>query len=265
MGKRSALRLCQKALQIRHAKDICFEEVKCGSHVMNGGVPRIDFIAVAKSWANLCITGYEVKVDRSDFLRDAKWDSYLPYVHRFYFACPKGLIQPTEVPDPAGLVWCTEKGARVMKATAHNPVSVSWELLYYLVLWRSDEERAWRSRRERSAELLSEWLEKKKGFESLGYRVGERIREKIEDLARREREILKREQAVEQATKQREQLEELAGACGVDIWSFEYMLRDLKHMAEVKLTDEARQRAQRTREQLDRLAAIGTDADASRC
>jgi hypothetical protein len=33
---------------------------------------RMDAVAIKKSWANPCITCYEVKVDRQDFLRDEK-------------------------------------------------------------------------------------------------------------------------------------------------------------------------------------------------
>ncbi|WP_208112793.1 MmcB family DNA repair protein [Aureibacillus halotolerans] len=45
------------------------------------------------------ITVYEIKVSRSDFLRDDKWPAYKNQCHRFFFVCPKDLIKPEELPD----------------------------------------------------------------------------------------------------------------------------------------------------------------------
>jgi len=48
--------------------------------------------------------GYEIKVSRSDFLGDDKWDNYLKYCNYFYFVAPKGLIGKHELPDGVGLI-----------------------------------------------------------------------------------------------------------------------------------------------------------------
>lgn len=51
---------------------------------------------------------YEVKVSRSDFLREIKQPTKrryaLLYSNKFYFAAPKGLIQASEIPPECGLV-----------------------------------------------------------------------------------------------------------------------------------------------------------------
>lgn len=58
-------------------------------------------------------TTYEVKVSRSDFLGDkkkGKWESYTAFSNYVWFACPEGLINPSEVPTGCGLIWRTRKG-----------------------------------------------------------------------------------------------------------------------------------------------------------
>lgn len=55
------------------------------------------------------VRGFEVKVSRSDFLSDEKWQLYTAFTSDLSIACPAGLIQPEEVPDPFGLLWCTKE------------------------------------------------------------------------------------------------------------------------------------------------------------
>ena len=86
----------------RHTNDMFFTEVKNGPTWL-GRHNRIDCLAIKKSWANPCITGYEVKVSRSDFVQDNKWQAYLHMCNELYFACPKGLIALDEVPENSGL------------------------------------------------------------------------------------------------------------------------------------------------------------------
>lgn len=135
------------ALERKHraAHDLFFTEVKTGSTVMagTGDLRRIDAVAVKPSWTRQCITAYEVKVSRSDFTGDDKWPGYLDYCHRFSFACPAGLINPDELPREVGLVWYVpETGVLQVKRRAiHRPASKMEDMLYYLVIWRSDPER----------------------------------------------------------------------------------------------------------------------------
>lgn len=91
----------------RHEWIVC-REFRMGSGFTTSE-RRIDLwaINVQPSKGNPAVA-YEVKVSRSDFLRDIKD----PHKHqharlfsdRFYFAAPEGLIRATEVPDWAGLI-----------------------------------------------------------------------------------------------------------------------------------------------------------------
>lgn len=63
---------------------------------------RFDQLTVdLSSWI---IRGFEVKVSRSDFQSDRKWQNYLPYVNQFYFATVPDVIKPEELPDGIGLL-----------------------------------------------------------------------------------------------------------------------------------------------------------------
>jgi hypothetical protein len=69
----------------------------------NTSAPQADLIVIA-NYYNIEI--YEVKATRADFLSDIrtkKWEKYLNYCHRFYFACLSGICKKNEIPEPAGL------------------------------------------------------------------------------------------------------------------------------------------------------------------
>lgn len=95
------------ALAEKHWKDFFLTEVKSGPTqlAMPGGLKILDGLAVRKSWTNPCFTGYEVKISRSDFLRDAKFYTYEELCNCLYIVCPKGMIERTELPESVGLMY----------------------------------------------------------------------------------------------------------------------------------------------------------------
>lgn len=69
---------------------------------------RADIWALRVSWSPMQSRIYEIKASRNDFKKDrdsGKWQKYLPHATEVFFACPSGLIEPEEVPNPAGLVY----------------------------------------------------------------------------------------------------------------------------------------------------------------
>lgn len=66
-------------------------------------------------------TEIEIKRSRSDFLADFKkeekhYQTSNGYgANYFYFACPRDLIKPDEIPEYAGLIWVHSSGAWVKK------------------------------------------------------------------------------------------------------------------------------------------------------
>lgn len=78
-----------------------------------GSAGWVDVAAAKPSWTSFNVTGYEIKVSRSDFLSDVrsgKFRRYLDFFHRFYFATPAGMMKKDEVPQGMGLIVRSENG-----------------------------------------------------------------------------------------------------------------------------------------------------------
>jgi hypothetical protein len=93
------------ALEKRFERDsyMLLTEVPTGGDV-NGNL-RFDAITLARYHNGFDVTGYEVKVSRSDFLRDAKLHLYPQYVNAMTLVCPRGMVDRKELPDGYGLMW----------------------------------------------------------------------------------------------------------------------------------------------------------------
>ena len=63
---------------------------------------RFDVAGIARHTRQVRI--YEIKGSRTDFLRDAKWERYLPYCTHFAFVAPAGAIAKWELPRGIGLI-----------------------------------------------------------------------------------------------------------------------------------------------------------------
>ncbi len=99
-------------LKAKHSDDLFVPECRVGfgPFIVDG---RIDAWAMKKSWAKPLTVGYEIKVNRSDFIHDNKWQIYLPYCNEFYFCSPRDVIDPKEVPDSCGLIYVSSTGSRL--------------------------------------------------------------------------------------------------------------------------------------------------------
>lgn len=182
MSSQSRLQVIHRSLSARHAKDCIFFEACCGPAWGRGHTPRADFVAVARSWAKPCITIYEIKTSVADFRGDDKWRAYLPYCHRFYFAVPLGMISPKDVPDPAGLVVCSGKGARLVKKPVLRPIEIPTDLVYGLLINRHKNGEREEARDiglwpEWKAEAYRDLLEQKELGRDVGFLVAKKIRE----------------------------------------------------------------------------------------
>ncbi len=119
----------------KHNADIAVAECKDGpTWFVNHS--RLDFWAMRRSWTTPMITGYEIKVSRSDFLQDKKWPRYLDFCERFYFVCPNGMIDPKEIDSRAGLMWVSTTGNQIYRkklAPALNKPNIESLILYVLM------------------------------------------------------------------------------------------------------------------------------------
>lgn len=155
----------------RHKEEFTITNLKCGSTWFTTELAIMDLCAIKKSYSKPCITGYEVKVSRNDFLRDEKWPNYLQYCHRFSFACPKGIITKDDIRaignKSVGLVTINEHG---MPYTAvkpvYRPIELDAEFMLAIIINRMDSDRIpfYSSK----AEYMKDWYKNKISDSELG-------------------------------------------------------------------------------------------------
>lgn len=97
--------------------------------VKNG---RLDMIAILTTYQAQEIRGFEIKVARSDFLKDidtGKYSKYLNVCHSLYFVAPTGLIKKNELPKGCGLLtWNGTKFTSVQRAIKQDdPPELNWQ------------------------------------------------------------------------------------------------------------------------------------------
>lgn len=112
MSAWTADRLADRVLARRHRQEyngtsprwIWFKELSTRTSF---NPQRID-LWVMDTWGQMNAIAYEVKVSRSDFARElanpTKREAAMAVSNQFYFAAPRGLIAPVEVPEGCGLV-----------------------------------------------------------------------------------------------------------------------------------------------------------------
>lgn len=133
------------ALAAKHHKDFFLTEVKSGpTQIARAGSLKIlDGLAIRKSWTDPCFTGYEVKISRGDFLRDAKFFTYMELCNCLYIVCPKGMIDRAELPESIGLMYYDpdKKAITTRKKAIYRKIEYTPEMLLYIIFSRLESDR----------------------------------------------------------------------------------------------------------------------------
>lgn len=185
--KKVTSRDIKEALAQYHPNDYFITECKtCSTYFPDPqGLLIFDGLAIRKSYNGPCITGYEIKVSRGDFLQDAKWHLYLKYCNEFYFVVPSGLISKDELPENVGLIYyypesgSLKKRKKAMYRQIEEPVGV----YKYIIYSRLEQDRMpfYESR----AEYARDYLKDKKDKRMLGHTFGTEMAKDISDMSRR--------------------------------------------------------------------------------
>jgi hypothetical protein len=172
----------QKALAHRHQRDFFLTEVKSGSTWSGSGVRILDAVAMRLSYTKPYITGYEVKVTRSDFLRDNKFFTYLPLCHALYVVAPAGVVKREELPTEIGLIWydANKKTLTTKKKPPARQVEVSTEMLQYIIYSRMESDRI--PFYSDKAEYFKAWLDNKLDNQILAQKVKGKLLSEIRRL-----------------------------------------------------------------------------------
>ena len=178
----------KQALANKHYKDFFLTEVKSGSTWFTsvGDMKILDGLAIRKSWSSPCFTGYEIKVSRSDFLRDAKFYTYEELCNCLYVVCPKGMIDRTELPESVGLMYYDreKKTITTKKKAIYRKIEYTPDLLLYIIYSRLDSDRyPFFSEKQ---EYFKAYLEGKAENRSLGRFMKSKL---LEENIRLEREL----------------------------------------------------------------------------
>lgn len=151
------------------------------------GLLQFDAVAIYKSWSHPQIRGYEIKVSRGDFLRDAKYSQYIPYFHEFYFVTPAGMVQRQEVEENIGLIWYnpTTGSLTTKKKAVYRDIEIDSAMLLYIIMNRLDSDRL--PFHSTQAEYWKDWLNNKISSRELGWQVKSKLLNQIQELEQENR------------------------------------------------------------------------------
>ncbi|MDD3881912.1 MAG: hypothetical protein PHI27_06635 [Eubacteriales bacterium] len=181
----------KKALSERHYRDFFLTECKSGSTWLTakGDMKILDALAIRKSWTNTCFTGYEIKVSRGDFLRDAKFYTYEELCNCLYVVCPKGMIERTELPESVGLIYYNPETKNLVtkKKAIYRDITYSPDLLLYIIFSRLDSDRIPFYSDKKA--YFEDYVAEKEHRRHLGKVVGKKLVAEIDDLQRQLEEL----------------------------------------------------------------------------
>ena len=137
---------------------------------------RADIIAMPPHrYSTKDIRIYEVKLTRSTWVSDKKYQKYLNCCNRLYIACPKGLINKDELPNEVGLITRSDNGWRVAKSPRLNisPSHMNVDFILSLLYRGYEENRKQRDLRDRIIAESNATLMKQ--AEKIGWAIARRL------------------------------------------------------------------------------------------
>lgn len=189
MGEKVTSTMIKKALASFHEKDFFITECKtCSTYFPDPqGLLKFDGLAVRRSYTKPCITGYEIKVSRGDFLQDNKWHLYLRYCNEFYFVVPAGLITKEEISENVGLIYYYPETdhLRTKRKALYRDIEEPVGVYKYIIFSRFDQDRLpfYEDRAEYARDYLNDKREKRKLGASFGSKMAADLRAAQEKLS----------------------------------------------------------------------------------
>ncbi|GIN71163.1 hypothetical protein J14TS2_16380 [Bacillus sp. J14TS2] len=214
----------KQALAKKHERtnDFFLTEVKNGPTHIGNDLYIMDGLAIKKSWVNPLITGYEIKVSRSDFLSDEKWTAYKHYCHRLDFVVPEGMIQPNELPEDIGLIYYQpeKQTLRTRRKGKIRNIEMPYEMFYYIIMNRLDNAQYpfFTSKRE----YFEEYVQDKINSQQLGRKVNSKL---IDEVSRLESENMSLKRENENLNESSEIVKEIAKVLRRHGFNFHYRWR----------------------------------------
>lgn len=174
---------------------ICPETIVFTEPVLGGIVngTRPDVIVVDRSYTRTNIRIYEVKHSQSDFdsdLRSQKWEKYLPYCDRFFFALDSKIKWKDRLAaQPVGVLLCQDDVWKLGRRSPKNPHRQPWHQddalsLMFNLAKREDSASIRRNQHELELERL-----RSEDLRELQFVADEFLSNKAQDLVKREHAV----------------------------------------------------------------------------
>ncbi|WP_128083539.1 hypothetical protein [Paenibacillus sp. DMB5] len=191
---------------------------------------KLDGLAIRKSWSKPLLSGYEVKVSRSDFLRDDKWMGYLPLCHEFSFVCPAGLIKPEELPEQVGLIYYNpdKETLQTKRKAVYRLVEIPANMLMYIIMNRLDNDRHPFFSDQR--EQIEAYIKDKANRHHLSETYKHKIAARLDELEKEASEIRRKHERFDQTQAVYDRLRKLADQVGCHGWFSDKWVDELEEM-----------------------------------
>lgn len=163
-----------EALRSRHSKDLIVGECKNGSTWFDNHL-RLDYWVLRRSWRRAAMIGYEVKSSRADWLKDQKWQDYLPLCNELWFIADPKHILPGELPEGIGHLRPAGSRLITVRKAAWREIAPPIDLLTYILMSRATIDAPSPSK---TADEWRAWLEQREDERRLGYHVSKALAEK---------------------------------------------------------------------------------------
>lgn len=191
----------KQLLADRHCADAFVPECKMGSV----GSRSLDGWVLLPTWSPLTTIGYEIKVSRSDWLQDQKFEEYRAVCHLFFVVAPKGVIERQELPSGVGLLepigsGTGERLVMRLKPARNEPDSKKLvSLMAHALMWKRAEGDHKRMDRQRQAAFWREWVEQKQDFHRVGRNVRGRMRKMLSEAIEQRDQATRQSAALQEA------------------------------------------------------------------
>jgi hypothetical protein len=166
-------------LSDKHHEDIFIPECKDGSTWFSTHL-RLDAWVMTRSWKKMAWIGYEIKVSRSDFLKDQKMHLYLDLCNQLYVVAPKEILSADELHPEIGLMSPSKTGNKlfIIKKAAHRDIKPPVDLLLYILMCRAKFTKEYHLDKR---DYWKQWLEDKKIDYTLGHSVSQALQKTIKE------------------------------------------------------------------------------------
>jgi len=154
----------------------------------SSGSRILDGWALLPTWSPLTAIGYEIKVSRSDWLQDQKFEEYRGCCHLFLVVAPPKVVAASEMPAGVGLLEPVGQGdgqrlvMRVKPVRQEADFAKLSRLMAHALMWKKGIGGSSQARRERQIAYWQSLVDQRERGHTLGREVKGRIRDTIREL-----------------------------------------------------------------------------------